>query len=100
MSACTYHTFPEEQEPGGRLILAPCLTCNMSAADGMADADEERDRYLTLARVAARHLRAFAERCRECKDGMQPAHPGAMFHRDCPECGEARKACAAIEEIT
>lgn len=27
--------FPEEQEPSGRLILAPCLTCNTSALDAL-----------------------------------------------------------------
>ena len=28
--------FPEEQEPSGRLILAPCLTCGTSAVDAIS----------------------------------------------------------------
>ena len=27
--------FPEEREPNGRLILAPCLTCGVSALDAL-----------------------------------------------------------------
>lgn len=27
--------FPEEQEPAGRLILAPCLTCGTTALDAL-----------------------------------------------------------------
>lgn len=34
---CTDHTFPEEREPSGRLILAPCLTCGLPAMEAMAD---------------------------------------------------------------
>jgi len=37
------HTFAEEQEPSGRLILTPCLTCGMSALDAMARLASERD---------------------------------------------------------
>ena len=29
--------FPEEREPNGRLILAPCLTCGTSALDAMSE---------------------------------------------------------------
>ena len=30
--------FPEEQEEGGRLILAPCLTCGVAALDALESA--------------------------------------------------------------
>lgn len=29
-------SFPEEQEPSGRLILAPCLICGISAVDALS----------------------------------------------------------------
>ena len=29
------HRFPEEQEPSGRLILGPCLICDLSAMDAL-----------------------------------------------------------------
>lgn len=37
------HQFPEEQEPSGRLILAPCLICNEAALDAMDAIRVERD---------------------------------------------------------
>jgi hypothetical protein len=40
------HVFVEEQEPSGRLVLGPCLTCNLSALDAMQQAKEERDAAL------------------------------------------------------
>lgn len=33
--------FVEEQEPSGRLILGPCLICNVSAADAIKLAGEK-----------------------------------------------------------
>lgn len=39
------HLFPEEQEPSGRRILAPCLTCNLSALDALQQTKDDRDRY-------------------------------------------------------
>lgn len=30
------HQFVEEQEPSGRLVLAPCLVCGMSGGDAIA----------------------------------------------------------------
>lgn len=38
------HRFVEEQEPEGRLILAPCLICGLSAMDAMDQLREERDK--------------------------------------------------------
>lgn len=32
------HQFVEEQESSGRLVLAPCLTCGLTAADAIAAA--------------------------------------------------------------
>lgn len=32
------HQFVEEQEPSGRLILAPCLTCGLTAGDAITSA--------------------------------------------------------------
>ena len=37
------HVFPEEQEPLGRLILAPCLVCEVSALDALDQVRRERD---------------------------------------------------------
>lgn len=41
--ACVDHTFAEEREPSGRLILTPCLSCGMSAMEGLAECQRERD---------------------------------------------------------
>lgn len=35
------HWFPEEMEPTGRLILAPCLVCDLPALDAIAGAKRE-----------------------------------------------------------
>lgn len=32
---CTNHTFVEEQEPNGRLILGPCIECGMPALEAL-----------------------------------------------------------------
>lgn len=37
------HVFPEEREPTGRLILAPCLSCGMNAMDALDTIRAERD---------------------------------------------------------
>lgn len=50
--------FPEEQEPSGRLILCPCLTCGASAMDGLADAIRKNRR---LRRENDKLHRAVAE---------------------------------------
>jgi hypothetical protein len=34
------HQFVEEQEPSGRLILAPCLVCGLTGGDAIATASE------------------------------------------------------------
>ena len=49
---CDDHSFPEEREPSGRVILAPCLTCGMSAGDGMQALKAAIERE-TFARVTA-----------------------------------------------
>lgn len=46
MSNASYeheHFFAEEQEPNGRLILSPCLTCGLTALDALEGTKRERD---------------------------------------------------------
>lgn len=49
MSNCS-HTFAEEREPGGRLILTPCLSCGMTAMDAMEAAKAEVKRLRGMCR--------------------------------------------------
>ena len=58
--SCDDHTFPEEHEPSGRLILAPCLSCGMSAMDAM-DALRVRLETITFACVVMRRALILAE---------------------------------------
>ena len=57
---CRDHTFPEEREPSGRLILAPCLSCGLAALEAMDDlrakcVDRERERaFFEAAKEEAR----------------------------------------------
>lgn len=44
MSENHEHRFVEEQEPEGRLILGPCLICDLSAMDAMEALRLERDK--------------------------------------------------------
>lgn len=37
------HFFAEEQEPNGRLILSPCLSCGLTALDALEGTKRERD---------------------------------------------------------
>lgn len=37
------HFFAEEQEPNGRLILSPCLSCGLTALDALEGVKRERD---------------------------------------------------------
>lgn len=48
--------FPEEQEPGGRLILAPCLTCGLTALDALAQRNAELELAHTTGDQMAREL--------------------------------------------
>lgn len=32
---CDEHTFVEEQEPSGRLVLPPCISCGFTAMDAL-----------------------------------------------------------------
>lgn len=38
------HDFPEEKEPSGRFIMAPCLSCGLPAMDAFAQLEVERAR--------------------------------------------------------
>lgn len=48
--------FPEEQEPGGRLILAPCLTCGFTALAALAQRDAELELARTTGDQMAREI--------------------------------------------
>jgi hypothetical protein len=37
------HVFVEEQEPSGRLVLPPCIVCDLTAMDAIFQLREERD---------------------------------------------------------
>ncbi len=52
MSGCDHHSFPEEREPSGRLILAPCLTCGIAAGDAIVELEAALDRARATAQKA------------------------------------------------
>lgn len=39
---CEEHVFVEEQEPSGRLILPPCITCGLTAMDALEQLRSDR----------------------------------------------------------
>lgn len=42
------HVFVEEREPSGRLVLPPCLLCDMAAFEALSRLRDERDRATPL----------------------------------------------------
>lgn len=52
--------FPEEQEPSGRLILAPCLTCGYSAMDALAQQRDDIDMWSKTAAGLVKDMRGLA----------------------------------------
>ena len=52
--------FPEEQEPSGRLILAPCLTCGTPAVDAIAKLKTDVQMWADTAEGLVRDIRAIA----------------------------------------
>lgn len=78
--------YVEEQEPNGRLILTPCLTCGLTAMDALADyksmqgrVDQYRDalrridgfRVASVAHVDARTITEMRDVAREVLDGVR-----------------------------
>lgn len=56
------HTFAEEREPSGRLILTPCLSCGMSAMDAMSALKAELAAAREETRIA---LQLYSDECDE-----------------------------------
>lgn len=52
--------FPEEQEPSGRLILAPCLTCGAPAVDAIAKLKTDVQMWADTAEGLVRDMRSLA----------------------------------------
>lgn len=52
--------FPEEQEPSGRLILAPCLACGFSAMDALAQLRADVEMWSATAAGLAKDMRDLA----------------------------------------
>lgn len=52
--------FPEEQEPSGRLILAPCMVCNLSAMDALEQLRSEVEMWSATATGLVRDMRDLA----------------------------------------
>lgn len=93
---CDDHSFPEEREPSGRLILAPCLTCGMSAGDGMQSLKEAIERE-TFARVTAD---CASELARDANTSLLEACKAAEEHfsgTDAPLGALLRAAIAKAE---
>lgn len=53
--------FPEEREPEGRLILAPCLTCGTPAVDALAQLKDDVRMWGDTAEGLVRDMRALAD---------------------------------------
>ncbi|MGI6878813.1 hypothetical protein [Microbacterium sp. gxy059] len=53
--------FAEEQEPSGRLILAPCLVCDYSAMDALNQLRSDVEMWSSTATDLVRDIRALAE---------------------------------------
>lgn len=53
--------FPEEQEPSGRLILAPCLTCDLTALDALAQLRDEVEMWSTTAKQVVSGMKRLAD---------------------------------------
>lgn len=62
-AACDGHEclFPEEQEPSGRLILAPCLTCGTPAVDAIAKLKTDVQMWADTAEGLVRDMRAISD---------------------------------------
>jgi hypothetical protein len=52
--------FPEEQEPSGRLILAPCLVCGLSAMDALSQRNSESEMWSATAIRTIKDMRDLA----------------------------------------
>ena len=75
--------FPEEREPSGRLILAPCLVCEVSALDALDQVRRERD----AARVDVEaRVRAQVEAEILCGENWTPRGPLSCY--GCPVCAD------------
>ncbi len=53
--------FPEEQEPHGRLILAPCLTCATPAVDAIAKLKDDVQMWSSTAAGLVKQMKALAD---------------------------------------
>lgn len=53
--------FAEEQEPSGRLILGPCLTCGYSAMDALDQLRKEVDMWRATAAGLVKDMRDLAD---------------------------------------
>ena len=53
--------FPEEEEPSGRLILTPCLTCGVAAVDAIAKLKADVQMWADTAEGLVRDMRALVD---------------------------------------